>query len=149
MRSKTWDKFELLLWKNWTVQLRHKWQTVFEIFMPIFVCLMPIIIRYLVDVKIFSTVLKFEPQSISNFSMGDVNPVLAYSPKNDVLDEIVNAVAFEYGMTVQAEANADKLERNAMKNGPFASIEFDDTYDVRNSTVKKFFCKMFWFQGHH
>jgi ATP-binding cassette, subfamily A (ABC1), member 3 len=141
MRSPTWDKFRLLLWKNWTVQLRHPCQTAFEIVMPIFVCLMPIIIRYLVKVEIFSTVLKFNPQSISTFDVKDYSKVLAYSPNNSVLHDIVALVASEYGFETHEESNAESLENYAMTNQPFASIEFDDGYIVRDFTRKSF---LFW-----
>lgn len=34
-RSSSWTKFRLLLWKNYILQTRHKWQTLFEIVIPI------------------------------------------------------------------------------------------------------------------
>jgi len=49
MVKPAWDKFKLLMWKNWLIQLRHKMQTVVEILVPVaFACLL-IYIRSLVE----------------------------------------------------------------------------------------------------
>lgn len=49
MASTSWDKFKLLLWKNWIIQSRHKVQTVFEIILPVMFMSLLLLIRYLVD----------------------------------------------------------------------------------------------------
>lgn len=43
------EKLKLLVWKNFVLQKRHKWQTIFEIASPVIFSLFLILIRCLVD----------------------------------------------------------------------------------------------------
>lgn len=45
----SFDKLKLLIWKNFLLQRRHKWQTLFEIASPVIFSLFLILIRCLVD----------------------------------------------------------------------------------------------------
>lgn len=130
MGASALDKFKLLLWKNGIIQLRHPWQTVFEFMVPILVCLLPIIMRYVVDVEVFRQNIHYAPQSISNFTIEVDHPVLAYSPSNEVLKKLVDGVASELGLTVHEETDSSSLEKYAVHMRPFASIEFNDSYHV-------------------
>lgn len=47
--ARNWDKFCLLLWKNWLLQWRHKIQTVVEILAPVFFSGLLVLIRSLVE----------------------------------------------------------------------------------------------------
>lgn len=47
--GKNWDKFVLLLWKNWLLQWRHPVQTLLEIIAPVLFCALLVLIRSLVD----------------------------------------------------------------------------------------------------
>ena len=40
-----WSRFKLLLWKNWTIQKRHKIQTVIEVLLPVLFASLLVIIR--------------------------------------------------------------------------------------------------------
>lgn len=53
MGASSWEKFLLLLWKNWIIQKRHYVQTIFEILIPALSCAVLILIRGLVDPKVF------------------------------------------------------------------------------------------------
>lgn len=41
----TWSRFKLLLWKNWIIQKRHKFQTLVEILLPVLFASLLVIIR--------------------------------------------------------------------------------------------------------
>lgn len=43
--TSNWDKFCLLLWKNWIVQWQHKFMLVFEIIMPVIYTLILVVFR--------------------------------------------------------------------------------------------------------
>lgn len=43
-----WDKFVLLLWKNWTLQWQHKIQLVVEVILPVVFSLLLVLVRALV-----------------------------------------------------------------------------------------------------
>lgn len=45
------EKLKLLIWKNFLLQRRHKWQTIFEIASPVIFSLFLILTRCLVDPK--------------------------------------------------------------------------------------------------
>ena len=137
MTASAWDKFLLLSWKNWIIQLRHPIQTIFEILVPVTVCALIVLVRGLVDVTEFDEDFKYNPISTAKFGnirlYKGVNFKLAYSPKNPLLEKIVNNVAQELNFTmVNTSLNAIELEEWAVANKPFASIEFEDFLWVRN-----------------
>ena len=49
-----WSKFQLLLWKNWVVQKRHKVQTLVEIALPVFFAALLVLIRDLAPADVFN-----------------------------------------------------------------------------------------------
>jgi len=136
-KSSIWDKFLLLLWKNWLIQFRHPIQTAFEILIPICVCSFLLLIRGLVNVTEESEPLKWNPIEMrNNFIFRDifltsVNTRIAYSPKSPVLEEIMSNVVeklnYDPNSTWTAESFADPiaLEGNALSTTPFLSVQFD------------------------
>ncbi|XP_045462662.1 phospholipid-transporting ATPase ABCA3-like isoform X2 [Harmonia axyridis] len=58
--SKRWDKFTLLMWKNWILQYRKPLQTVIEILAPVLFSILLVIVRNLVEPTHNPTLL-FEP----------------------------------------------------------------------------------------
>lgn len=46
--GKQLDKFLLLMWKNWILQIRHPVQTVFEILVPVLFCTFLVFLRNIV-----------------------------------------------------------------------------------------------------
>lgn len=49
MAATNWDKFRLLMWKNWLLQYRHKTQTVVQLLVPVLFSALLVLIRGLVD----------------------------------------------------------------------------------------------------
>lgn len=47
--GKNWDKFILLMWKNWTLQYRKPIQTIIEIAAPVLFSILLVVMRSLVD----------------------------------------------------------------------------------------------------
>lgn len=47
--GQNWDKFRLLLWKNWLLQWRHPIQTVIEVLAPVIFAALLVLIRGLVE----------------------------------------------------------------------------------------------------
>lgn len=45
MTATNWDKFRLLMWKNWLLQYRHKIQMIVEILVPVLFNALLVIIR--------------------------------------------------------------------------------------------------------
>jgi ATP-binding cassette, subfamily A (ABC1), member 3 len=136
MTASAWDKFLLLSWKNWIIQLRHPVQTIFEVLVPIIVCSLIIVIRGLVDISEYTEDFRYEPNLVTQIDGGilradGVNLQLAYSPFNPLLGGIVQKVADELNFTlVLPFANATELEKYAVTFEPFASFEFDDGLKV-------------------
>ncbi|XP_017106501.2 phospholipid-transporting ATPase ABCA3 isoform X1 [Drosophila bipectinata] len=54
-RVSNWDKFVLLLWKNWTLQWNHKLQMVIELVLPAIFSLLLVLVRTLVDTEQMNT----------------------------------------------------------------------------------------------
>lgn len=134
MAATAWDKFLLLSWKNWIIQIRHPIQTIFEVLLPIFVCALLIVIRGLVEIKEFDQPTTYEWESAVNIPNSrwfneDVKHQLFYSPSNPVLDGIVGNVSQKLGFTLPVIAFDNSLEllNSAQTMEPFASIEFEDS----------------------
>lgn len=136
MTTSAWDKFLLLTWKNWIIQLRHPIQTIFEVLVPIFICALLILIRGLVDIKEFNEVTRYQPISttfIPNSTwFSGANRQLIYSPYNPVFERIVGNVSVKLGfdLPVIGRPNSSELLNSAKVLEPFASIEFEDSLQV-------------------
>lgn len=128
-KASWWDKFLLLTWKNWLIQIRHPVQTFFEIAVPVIVCSLIILIRGLVEVTKYDE-FRYQPLITNNISelirSESGSNVLAYSPNHVALAGLMQRVADEYRFDLHAEDNSSALESYAVTRNPFASIEFDD-----------------------
>lgn len=60
------DKFCLLLWKNWLLQWRHKVQTIIEIIVPVSFCMVLVVLRCLVNPENFPNALTYKSLRIDS-----------------------------------------------------------------------------------
>lgn len=65
-RSSKFDKFMLLMWKNYLLQWRHKAQMAIEVLVPVILCGILVIIRSMVGPVHFSEPMLFQPIRIDN-----------------------------------------------------------------------------------
>ncbi|XP_053687488.1 phospholipid-transporting ATPase ABCA3-like [Sabethes cyaneus] len=149
MQTSSWDKFLLLVWKNWIIQKRHYVQTLFEILIPAVCCAVLILVRGLVDPELFDQPSVWEPLPTDTVEhmLPDVNPTIdppihfmfAYSPKADLVDKMItNAVQqIREPLTVQAFSNAIEMENFLRSNNTLVGIEFPDTYRTLNTLPDK------------
>ncbi|XP_055623835.1 phospholipid-transporting ATPase ABCA3-like [Toxorhynchites rutilus septentrionalis] len=134
--TNSWDKFLLLLWKNWIIQKRHYIQTLFEILIPALCCSMLILVRGLVDPEQIEEPTIFNPLEANTYLHPDylvppVLPRIAYSPENDVLDAIMrdaleNHLRSTIKFSHEAHPDARQLESALVQRNYFVGIEFDD-----------------------
>lgn len=68
MTTSNWDKFRLLLWKNWVIQKRHYVQTLFEITIPVLACSLLILVRGLVNPSTYTKPTNFESLNVSSIA---------------------------------------------------------------------------------
>ncbi len=47
-QNSSWKKLKLLIWKNYTIQMRHKWQTLLEVLIPIIFTLGLVVMRIII-----------------------------------------------------------------------------------------------------
>lgn len=64
----SWDKFKLLLWKNWILQWNNKWQLVIELLLPAVFALLLVLVRALVVAKPMD-IQDYPPNSIDNLDL--------------------------------------------------------------------------------
>jgi ATP-binding cassette, subfamily A (ABC1), member 3 len=139
-QTSAWDKFLLLTWKNWVIQIRHPVQTTFEVLVPIFVCALMVFIRCQAEVTVFKNDIRYTPIRVDSIdpilqilSENLGNDFILHSPNNSVLNDLMRKVAFELQFNVELSVpkeNASVLEDSANNLKPFASIEFDDSLKV-------------------
>lgn len=66
MTATNWDKFRLLMWKNWLLQYRHKIQMIVEILVPVLFNALLVIIRSLVKPEMIPDSTFFKPVTIDS-----------------------------------------------------------------------------------
>lgn len=66
MSATNWDKFRLLMWKNWLLQWRHKIQTIFTILVPVVFSALLVLIRSLVDPEYHTEPFLYPELAINN-----------------------------------------------------------------------------------
>lgn len=138
MTASVWDKFLLLSWKNWIIQLRHPIQTFFELTIPIFICALLLLVKAMVTVQEIKET-RYQPMStteIRNFSklLYDVKyQGLIYSPDCPVYRRIVGNVSerLNFSQPVVGAPNSLELLKLAEDLQPFASVQFKDSRQVR------------------
>ncbi|EDS44170.1 ATP-binding cassette sub-family A member 3 [Culex quinquefasciatus] len=128
--TSSWDKFVLLLWKNWTIQRRHYLQTAFEVLVPVLCCSFLLLIRGVVKLRHVQSSTVFNPLStdvLSRFKLpSDVQILLAYSPQNPILEGVVSRAAESLNITYRGYPNAVSLESTLMNSSILAGVEFED-----------------------
>ncbi|CAG9812339.1 unnamed protein product [Chironomus riparius] len=157
-KSSNWEVFKLLMWKNYLLQIRKPWSTLFEFIMPFFCCLLLIYLRSQIQSKVYSNSIKFSPLSPDNYSLfinfinhsensnfnifsnDSINklknhfkivPEVLYSPQNEIIDEILSQVEDEIlllGAKITAVNNSNELELKMMAANCLVGIEFPDEY---------------------
>ncbi|XP_058124968.1 phospholipid-transporting ATPase ABCA3-like [Anopheles ziemanni] len=141
MATSNWDKFVLLLWKNWILQKRHYVQTLIEVLIPVLCCSILLLVRGLVDPEYVDRNTVFQPLETDRVThLGDLAKAqkfdfkLAYSPRNDLLEQIVqeairslNANDPESRMSYVSFDSAREMENFLVESTFLAGVEFDDT----------------------
>ncbi|XP_072932013.1 phospholipid-transporting ATPase ABCA3-like [Epargyreus clarus] len=99
----SFEKLKLLIWKNFLLQRRHKWQTIFEIASPVIFSLFLILIRCLVDPKskpdlsyppFIPTFFNISGKQLGNLTNAKREGTLAFSPENPLTRKVTeNAMA--------------------------------------------------------
>lgn len=69
--ASSFDKFRLLMWKNYLLQWRHKYQTVIEILVPVLFSVILILIRSIVDPDVYTNSTIYKP-----FKINTLKPLL-------------------------------------------------------------------------
>ncbi|XP_055389657.1 phospholipid-transporting ATPase ABCA3-like isoform X2 [Condylostylus longicornis] len=141
MKTSNWNKFSLLMWKNWKLQWNHKIQLLLEIVLPSIFCLLLVLVRTLVD-----------PQGVTNSTVFGEVPIvldlekhssttafpikryeLVYSPESPCLEIIVqNAATWltnhnegKRNITIHAVKNGIQLENYMQANHSIAGLLFE------------------------
>ncbi|XP_058053877.1 phospholipid-transporting ATPase ABCA3-like [Anopheles bellator] len=141
MPSTSWQKFVLLLWKNWTIQKRHYVQTAFEIVIPVLACSLLILVRGLVTPTVYSQPTSFASLNVESLAMiremvtnDPIGLKIVYSPRNDVFAAVVGRAARMLGTDVLKEgfSTAEAMHKTLVTHNYLAGVEFGD--ELRNIT---------------
>ncbi|XP_035912164.1 ATP-binding cassette sub-family A member 3-like [Anopheles stephensi] len=135
MTTSNWDKFVLLLWKNWIIQKRHYVQTAFEVTIPVLACSLLILVRGLVTPTIYTEPTTFTSLNVRSLAsireMVTNHPIsltIAYAPRNDVLERIVGRAARMLGTDVlhQGFNDSESMYNVLVTHNYLAGLEFGD-----------------------
>lgn len=171
--SSDWDKFKLLLRKNFIIQSRSKLQTALEVLIPVAFCSVLVIIRSLVDIKRYDNPIYYKGLQMDNLSylewvpeslkwknikdsffnprrQNDVlklNWTVLYSPKNPVLEEFVtealSTIKTNKTITIEGKINSTELYLSLLTSKVITGIVFNDTLMVYYTNTDDYY----WFYG--
>ncbi|XP_055599142.1 phospholipid-transporting ATPase ABCA3-like [Uranotaenia lowii] len=137
MATSAWDKFLLLLWKNWIISKRHYFQTFFEVLIPVVAATLLILVRGLVDAEQFKENFIFRPLDLSSaafvrlYAFPNVNPTVAIFPQSKVLERVVenaiNLLDFP-NMLYMSFDNATTMEVELQRNNYIVGVQFPESY---------------------
>ncbi|XP_037714104.1 ATP-binding cassette sub-family A member 3-like [Drosophila subpulchrella] len=122
-----WDKFVLLLWKNWILQWNHKIRTVVELVLPLLFTLLIVLMRLNLSNSEESLKVYEEKDVMNSYGM-PYNITICYSPSNDKLDNLVKNAFRDLNVKEYASSNGAQLELDVVQKRPFAGIQFDDAW---------------------
>ncbi|XP_053684912.1 phospholipid-transporting ATPase ABCA3-like [Sabethes cyaneus] len=128
------EKFVLLLWKNFLLHWRSKIATLVEILIPPFFMLLLVGLRSLTEVQVNNYESIYEPLDITNFTGIRDNlavpfaPVIAFSPNNGFLYDLMKPVGIRTEMEIKGLSNWQELEYYLMASSAFVGVQFDDRY---------------------
>ncbi|XP_053672341.1 phospholipid-transporting ATPase ABCA3-like [Anopheles nili] len=138
MATSNWEKFVLLLWKNWILQKRHIVQTLFEVLVPVLCCSILLLVRGLVDPKFVDRNTVFEPLETDRITqVGNLTTdyKLAYSPRNELLEEVIREAVRslnendpETRLSYASFTDAREMEGVIVESAYLAGVEFDATF---------------------
>uniref|UniRef100_A0A8W7P6N4 ABC transporter domain-containing protein n=1 Tax=Anopheles coluzzii TaxID=1518534 RepID=A0A8W7P6N4_ANOCL len=140
MATSSWDKFILLLWKNWIIQKRHYVQTLFEILIPAIACVVLIVVRGLVDADVYDEPTTWKPLEINTVRhmMPELNPnitppitfMLAYSPQSALTERIMRRAVDQIlePIDIAGFENTQRMEDFFRLNYSLAVVEFPENY---------------------
>ncbi|XP_066151152.1 phospholipid-transporting ATPase ABCA3-like [Euwallacea fornicatus] len=141
--AQMWNKFLLLMWKNWVHQYRKPIQTVIEIFIPVLFSILLVLLRSQNDPKPHDPV-EYEPFCTLNDAPCDgsilsllnnsrsvfSNYTLYYSPKSPATQKVMSPFAQIFA-EVEPFSTASEMEYvykvNNTKSNVFAGIQFKDS----------------------
>ncbi|XP_058116458.1 phospholipid-transporting ATPase ABCA3-like [Anopheles ziemanni] len=144
MATSSWDKFILLLWKNWIIQKRHYVQTLFEILIPVIACVVLIVVRGLVDADVYDEPTTWNPLETNTIRhmLPELNPnitppftlLLAYSPQSPLTDRIMQRAVehIQEPIELAGYPNAHSMENFFRLNYSIAGVEFPESYGNLN-----------------
>uniref|UniRef100_W8AEW5 ATP-binding cassette sub-family A member 3 n=1 Tax=Ceratitis capitata TaxID=7213 RepID=W8AEW5_CERCA len=108
VKVSSWEKFKLLLWKNWSLQWNHKLELVVELLLPAVFSLLLVLVRVLVEVDSMD-VTYYEPLNISNLNVFD--------------KELANARRVKQ-MIGLYKGDSDALSTKARANRPLSRLAY-------------------------
>ncbi|XP_050743794.1 phospholipid-transporting ATPase ABCA1-like [Drosophila biarmipes] len=124
-----WDKFLLLLWKNWILQWNHRARTVIEVVLPM--SFIGIVLLMRANLSTFEHRTKYyKEKDVTKTHLLSEAVTICYSPSNAVLNKLVEN-AFMNSIPVKeyhASTNAAQLELDIVQKRAFAGIQFDDAW---------------------
>ncbi|XP_055909470.1 phospholipid-transporting ATPase ABCA1-like isoform X2 [Eupeodes corollae] len=157
MVTSNFDKFRLLLWKNWILQWNHKLQLCVELVLPAVFSLLLVLVRVLVPIEhegatIYNTALPldtldllkslfgrsaiirklkrktFQPrQNVTTKSLEKLSYHLAYSPNTTCFENIVKHAADSLNLTYSGYASGREMQDALMDNTYLGGVQFDDS----------------------
>lgn len=141
----SYEKFRILLWKNWTIKKRHWKGGILEFFFPVIVVVLFTWVRveFLRDETVSEARYSenLPPSYGSCLTANSDDFKLLYSPRSPWVDSFIDNVMNPYGnYTVEGFENADVLDQQltmqSQQVDSIYGIEFED-----NLSVSRRFCQ--------
>ncbi|XP_055842779.1 LOW QUALITY PROTEIN: uncharacterized protein LOC129909731 [Episyrphus balteatus] len=157
MVTSNFDKFRLLLWKNWILQWNHKIQLCVELILPAIFSMLLVLVRTLVDIEYSPETRYDQPLPIDNLNLlkslfgrsailrkikrktfrpsasvsakylEKLTYHLAYTPNTTCYENIVKEAADSLNVTYSGYSSATEMQNVLMNETYLGGIQFDDS----------------------
>lgn len=139
----SFEKFRILVWKNWTIQRRHYKGLIFEIFFPVALVILFTFTRKLYsEGELESVLFVYEenqrPSNSCAIVYDYVPSKIVFSPSSPWIDEFLKSVfksdeTFEIESFQNAAMLDDYLEGTSINSVSVFGIEFEDSLLVSSN----------------
>lgn len=131
----SFEKYRILVWKNWTIQKRHYISGIFEVILPVLIVIVFTWIKstFRQDASsIYTSTYPLEPFS-SCYTYDERLSKISYSPKSAFLEEFFASAFSDTLLEFESFDNAQALDEFLCTEQPrnVLGIEFDDSLKVK------------------
>ncbi|KAJ6644467.1 Phospholipid-transporting ATPase ABCA3 [Pseudolycoriella hygida] len=128
----SFEKYRILLWKNWTIQRRHYISAIFEVILPVLIVIVFSVIKstFVQDAtSLYISSNRLNSQLNYCYTYDDSLSKITFSPRSVWIEEFLKSTLSESSVEIESFDNAEAMNEFLVVEQPgnVFGIEFDDS----------------------